>query len=56
MAARRLYPRPYPPASEDGVSGYDGFDRRDEGLAIVDRLLRRNPGHAVALELQRQFR
>jgi tetratricopeptide (TPR) repeat protein len=30
--------------------------RREDGLAVVERLLRRNPDHAVAKELQRQFR
>ena len=35
---------------------YLAADRRNEGLAIVDRLLQRNPNHPLALEIARQFR
>ena len=31
-------------------------NRRDEGLAVLDRLLKKNPNHAAARELARQFR
>ena len=35
---------------------YLASNRRDEGLAVLDRLLKKNPNHVVGRELERQFR